>query len=152
MSYTRRDGYRFSRSRGCREVPTSNGGRCSQNGVCLPGQGLRVSPSKKASSWYDLLESARTAREVQDLAKEYLESWSPAEIEALPEPCKPPVHFIQPEDVVDYAFEVVRRHCGSQAGDEKVAELAGFFGNAARRIAVLMGERSRPKARNDIKF
>jgi hypothetical protein len=111
-----------------------------------------LSPTKKAITWYDRLESAKTAREVMDVAREYLDSWSDTEIEALPEPCRPPGHFIQPEDVVDYAFEVVSRHCGSSVGDEGVSQLAGFFGNAARRIAVLMGEQSRPKARNDVKF
>jgi hypothetical protein len=111
-----------------------------------------LSPSKKAISWYDLLESAKTPREVMEVAREYLDSWSQAEIDALPDPCKPPFHFVQAEDVVNYAFEVVRRHCGSSSGDERVSQLAGFFGNAARRIAVLMGDRSRPKPGNDEKF
>ena len=93
-----------------------------------------------------------TAREVMEVAKNYLESWEAPDVAALPASCLPPNLFAQPEDLVDYAFEVVRHHCGAGADNPKVAELAAFLGTAARRVAVLMGERSRPRATNDLKF
>jgi hypothetical protein len=108
-----------------------------------------TSHEKSSVTWFDLIEAAATTHEVLDTVRDYLESWDSRHLEALPPACRPPVHFIQPEDVVNYAFEVVRHHCGSGSGDANVALLAAFFGNAARRIAVLMGDRSRPRAANE---
>ena len=110
---------------------------------------MTSSEDKSPVTWSDLIEAATTTREVMDTVRNYLDLWDSRQIEALPPPCRPPVHFIQPEDVVNYAFEVVRHHCGAGSGDPNVAHLAAFIGNAARRIAVLMGDRSRPMAANE---
>ena len=100
-------------------------------------------------TWSDLIDAAASTREVLDMVRNYLDLWDSRQIELLPPQCRPPVHFIQPEDVVNYAFEVVRHHCGAGSSDPNVAHLAAFFGNAARRIAVLMSDRSRPLAANE---
>src|SRR5438046_3102989 len=100
------------------------------------------------ASWHDRLEAAMTAREVMEVTKDYLEGWEAEDLAALPAACLPPDLFARAEDLVDYAFDVVRHHCGAGSEDPKVAELAAFLGNASRRIAALMGERSRPRALN----
>ena len=110
---------------------------------------MTSSEDKSPVTWHDLIEGAASTRDVLDTVRNYLDLWDSRQIELLPAACRPPVHFIQPEDVVNYAFEVVRHHCGAGSNDPNVAHLAAFFGNAARRIAVLMGERSRPTAANE---
>ena len=117
-------------------------------------ESARLSPANKSpgATWLDHIEGAMTSREVMEIVAAYLESRDIDDIATLPRCCLPPRLLTQPEDVVDYAFAVVQHHCANGA-NPVVGDLASFLGSAARKIAVLMGERSRPiSAVNDLRF
>ena len=101
-------------------------------------------------TWPDLLERASDPDEVLKVVRDFLATWDPYELAALPGPCKPPLRFEQAEDVVGYAFNLVQHQCGPGADDAGVARMAAFFAVAARRVAVLMGDVPQRPADNDI--
>src|SRR5436190_10597464 len=85
--------------------------------------------------WVDLLEDATTSQELLAVVQDFLATWEPLELAALPAPCHPPAHFFTMEDAVLYAFTVVQYHCGPGAGDENIFRLARFFADVARRVS-----------------
>ena len=44
----------------------------------------------RSLAWFDLLASASTPVEVVNVARDYLATWTPDEIAALPRACRPP--------------------------------------------------------------
>ena len=100
-------------------------------------------------TWNDLLDAADTTDDVIRVCREFLRRWEPAEIAALPEACRPPLRFFEPEDVVNYAFELVQHHCGLGAGDDHVFRMVKFFQPAAQRIAILMSAQGVQSASNE---
>lgn len=110
-----------------------------------------ISEPRHTVTWADLLGAASTPEEVIGVARDYLATWAPAELERLPSECKPPSKFFEPEEVVSYAFSLVQHHCGPGADDSDVARLVNFFSVAARRIAVVMSETPTPDSENDPK-
>ena len=67
---------------------------------------------------------------------------------SLPPDCIPPHRPSGPEEVVDYAFRLVRQRC--RAGDDNsvLFRTANFFAHAARRVAQLMSEAEPLEAAN----
>lgn len=97
-----------------------------------------------APSWQDRLRSAVTERDLVSVARDYLATFSIAEISSLPEPCRPG-RIVSAQDVADYAYVVVRRHCDDGAGVEApIHRIAVFFANANARLGEigLSGEQS----------
>ena len=103
--------------------------------VRLPS--LPLSHEHRSPTWPDLLNAVDSPEEVLSVVKNFLATWDPFELNALPLECKPPAYFLQPEDVVSFAFTVVQHHCGLGSGDPGTFRMATFFAHAARRIATL---------------
>ena len=97
-----------------------------------------VERAQESLTWADVLDDAATPQDVLKVAKDFLATWDPYELAALPAECKPPGYFIEPEDIVSYAFTLVQSHCGPAQGDPGVYRMAKFFSHAARRVAILM--------------
>ena len=87
-------------------------------------------------SWQRRVGSARTPQEVVGIARDFVTTFSPYEIHAVPEPCRPPAKLFL-EDIPQLAFELVRHQCASAENEEIVQRLAHFFSQAAARIAQL---------------
>ena len=110
-----------------------------------------VREPRRTVTWPDLLGAASTPEDVIGVARDYLATWGPEELERLPSECKPPGRFFEPEEVVSYAFSLVQHHCGPAASNAELARLVNFFSDAARRIAVVMSETPAPASENDAK-
>ena len=97
-----------------------------------------------APSWQERLRSAASERDLVSVARDYLATFSYDEISSLPEHCRP-VRMVSAQDVADYAYVVVRRHCDDSCGVEApIHRIAVFFANANARLGELRlpGEQS----------
>ena len=105
--------------------------------------------AQESMTWADVLDDVGTPHDVLSVARDFLATWDPYELAALPAECKPPGYFVEPEDIVNYAFTLVQSHCGSAQGDPGVYRMAKFFSHATRRIAILMSTVPPPSATNE---
>ena len=58
-------------------------------------------------TWADLLAAATTPGEVIRVVRDFMATWTPQELAALPADCQPPNKFGLPEDIVLYTFMLV---------------------------------------------
>lgn len=91
-------------------------------------------------TWPELLALAATPEEVVRIALDFFASLTPQEVARLPQECIFPHRFSTPEQVVDYAFMLVRHRVSADDDNTVVFRLANFFSHAARRVAELMSE------------
>ena len=89
-------------------------------------------------TWPDLLAAAATPGAVIGVVRDYVATWTPEELAALPATCFPPKFYV-PEDVVLYTFALVEYEMGTSSPDAGVFRMSGFFSEATRRITQLMG-------------
>ena len=85
-------------------------------------------------AWRRRLDSAVSAPEVLRIAREFLETWEPDEIERLPEGCRPG-RLREPGDVRCYAMQLARAEFADDAGAMEMLRMSGFFSAAAERLA-----------------
>lgn len=93
-------------------------------------------PQVTALSWQQRLDAAHTPRELVDIGRDFLATFDPFELHALPEQCRPPAKLIE-SDLGTYAFDLVRHECSTPETAELVHRLARFFSHAATRLAQL---------------
>ena len=88
-------------------------------------------------SWQSQLDHAMSPAEVVALARDYLASFSPYDLAALPEVCRPAAKLYDDEDVTTYAFDLVRHDFEKEP--ERIArlvhKLASFFSHASIRLS-----------------
>ncbi len=105
----------------------------------------------KSLAWFDLLAAAATPEEVVGIARDFLATWTPEEIAAMPRACRPPNSLKFPEQIVDYAFALVKAHLDSGSDSNGVTRMATFFAEASWRVAAAMGN-AEVAADNDAAF
>jgi len=98
------------------------------------------SPPSESFTWPDVLAAAVTPEELVGVVRDYLASWTPHEINALPADCRPPAKISFPEDIVLYTFALVDSQMHSRTDDAGVYRMANFFSEATRRVTHLMGQ------------
>jgi hypothetical protein len=98
--------------------------------------------------WSDLVDLADTPQKLVSLARDYVATWDPWEVNALPVDCRPP-HLLDPESIVEYAFALAHYERLSGADDSGVRRMASFFSQAAQRAAALMSASPGAPAEND---
>ena len=91
-----------------------------------------------ALAWQARLAEARDPDEVLNLANQFLSTWLPSEIAALPNDCHPR-GFACLDDIAFYAFRLVREQCSGREGTVELHRMAIFFAGASQRIAQLHG-------------
>ena len=91
-------------------------------------------------TWSELLALATTPQEVVKISLDFFASLTPQEVASLPPDCIPPHRLSEPEQVVDYAFMLVRQRCRVDDDNSVLFRTANFFSHAARRVAQLMSE------------
>ena len=103
----------------------------------------------KSHPWFDQLASAGNPEEVVRVAREYLATWTPEELARLPQSCRPPRNLKFPEEVVDYAFSLVKAHVDDASQNESITAMANFFAEASWRVAAAMSALEAADADND---
>jgi hypothetical protein len=86
-----------------------------------------------AITWQQALDSAHTSQKVVRLAREFVATFSPLEIELLPAGCRPSAKIFE-EDIAAYAFDLVRYEMDHGDLPELLHKLARFFSHAATRL------------------
>lgn len=99
----------------------------------------RPSPSE-SFTWPEVLAAAATPDELVGVVRDFLASWTPQEIDALPPSCRPPGKFSNPEDIVLYTFALVDSQMHSRIDDAGVNRMANFFSEATRRATHLLSQ------------
>jgi hypothetical protein len=91
-------------------------------------------------SWQDRLEESLSEAEIVDIARDFVAGFTPAEMNRLPQECRPG-KFFEANDVTAYAFTLVRHECGDDAATaELVHKLAHFFSNASIRLSQVLAQ------------
>ena len=86
-------------------------------------------------SWQGRLAAASSVAEVVEIARNFVATFSPADIACLPEVVRPP-ELVEPQDVSAYAFALVRHYCDDNSGSARLAyRLASFFSSASIRLS-----------------
>ncbi len=116
----------------------------------FPGGGSRHE-SVLSPDWKALLDDAESEREVVSLTRDFLATWTPEEIHALPAECRPG-HIRGGDDVTYWAFEYARIHCATP--DDPVLaipilKLRTFFSHAAARLSQVSARRGSQLADQD---
>ena len=90
-----------------------------------------------SDKWQNTITSAKTANEVVAAAKAFLSSWTPAQIAALPEGCRPG-EMGTPDDVTGYAFTLVQKGCAGDHQPPVLNTMASFFAAASIRLSEIV--------------
>lgn len=104
--------------------------------------------NRDSITWPELLAQAKSPDEVLQIALDYFASLTPQDIASLPDECVPPWRLVSPEEIVEYAFTLVRQRVSSQNDNTVLFRSANFFSHAARRVAELMSEAPQAPAAN----
>lgn len=89
------------------------------------------------SSWQERLDAAHVPADVVSTMRDFLALFSPYELAAIPEHCRPPAN-VHEDEIADLAYQLVQCE-GVVPGDagELVHKLARFFSHASTRLAQL---------------
>ena len=99
-------------------------------------------------AWFDQLAATTSPEDVANVARDFIATWTPGEIAALPRALQPgSMKF--PEEVVDYAFTLVRAHVDGGSPNDALTRMATFFSEASWRVAAAMSAREAEEAHND---
>jgi hypothetical protein len=86
--------------------------------------------------YFILLGVAASDQAVVNLASQYLASWAPAELAAIPGTCRPGA-VRDVEDLADIAYCLTRARIESSAVNSRLDEMENFFANACGRVSQL---------------
>lgn len=102
-------------------------------------------------TWQRRLAEAFTTEQVLWVVKDFLTSWHPEEIAALPDGCRPgPLDSA--DDVALYAYTLITSQCEAEESNAALHRMATFFAAASNRMSSLMALSSRHIAANDLRF
>ncbi len=90
-----------------------------------------------SEKWQNTITSAKTTTEVVAAAKEFLSSWTPEQIAALPADCRPS-EMNDPDDVSGYAFTLVQKQCAGENRSPALNAMATFFTAASIRLSEIV--------------
>jgi hypothetical protein len=94
--------------------------------------------SPTALSWPGRLDLAASEAEVIEVARDYLASLDPFEVDRLPDHCKPPKLF-DADDIASYAFDLVRSDFAAESA-AVAHRVAAFFVEANTRLARILAK------------
>jgi hypothetical protein len=93
----------------------------------------------RKSAWEQMLAEAYSQNEVMAVARDFIASIDPADLARLPQVCRPR-NLADTDDVMAYAYELVRHHCANHSepdAAETIDTLECFFSQAAVRLSQL---------------
>ena len=98
---------------------------------------LRAAPAiSQTAQWSTLLHGSRTVDDLMAIVQQYVASWRPDELAALPENCRPS-QLQSGDDVAFYAFRLVQAQCEGES-NHALEQMAVFFSIASQRLSFLM--------------
>lgn len=114
----------------------------------MPPRALAPDPQGELTSigWQGRLNECVEPHEVVMAVKDYLALWTPEEIGALPEACRPG-RIVDGDDVAGYALTLARAQCDGI--DPQLDKLAVFMTSAALRLAQITARTSEVSAEGD---
>jgi hypothetical protein len=82
-----------------------------------------------------LLESASSEQDVVHIARDFIASFTPHEIELMPQECRPG-KLVDGNDVASYSYDLATHRCGEDDDAAGVMQtFVGFFADASERLA-----------------
>ena len=91
-------------------------------------------------TWRDLLDLATDEADVIGVARDFIASLDPVEVQQLPEACMPRKLF-DAADISQYALDLVREHAdGFEGAAPLVHRMAAFFAHANMRLSQLLAK------------
>jgi hypothetical protein len=93
-----------------------------------------------APDWKALLDDASNEQAVVRVTRDYLATWTPQEMYALPEECRPG-QIKDGADIGFWAFELARIHCAEtndRAAAVMVVKMMTFFSHASERLSKVL--------------
>lgn len=94
-----------------------------------------------STTWQDLLLAARTEEDLLLVVRDYLATWTPEELKALPETCKTPSRVVELEEVVDFAFTLAQARLAGKENSSLI-RMSRFFMEAAQCVGTVMNRDS----------
>ena len=86
--------------------------------------------------YFHLLEATASDQAVVNLASQYLAAWTPGELAAIPNACRPGA-VRDAEDLADIAYCLTRARIESSIVNSRLDEMENFFANACARVSEL---------------
>ncbi len=84
-----------------------------------------------------VLGSASNEHEVLLIARDFIASFTPHEIELMPAECRP-TKLVDGEDIARYSYDLATHRCEEEnPGNTLVRIFARFFAEASRRLALV---------------
>jgi hypothetical protein len=94
---------------------------------------------RSATTWQMLLDSAAAEHEVVHIARDFIASFTPHEVELMPVECRPR-KLVDGDDVARYGYDLaMHRWDREDAGTAVVEVFAKFFADASERVARVCG-------------
>ena len=89
-------------------------------------------------TWQKLLDNATSPRDVVAITRDFLATFTPAELAEQPRRLRPPKMF-DAQDIASYTVDLVRYHCDLEPGASDVTgRMVEFLSHAATRATHLM--------------
>lgn len=90
---------------------------------------------RSAMSWQMVLDAAQSEQELVQVARDFLASFTPHEVELLPVECRPR-KLVDGEDVAAYSYDLtLHRWDDGDAAAAVIQSFARFFADASERLA-----------------
>ncbi|HET9581152.1 MAG TPA: hypothetical protein VFP44_25225 [Usitatibacter sp.] len=90
---------------------------------------------RSAITWHSLLESSQGEQDVLRVARDFIASFTPHEIELLPASCRPG-KLVDGQDVALYGYELtLHRWDEDEAAAPVIQSFASFFADATEHLA-----------------
>ena len=98
---------------------------------------------EKLELWFSRVSAASSVKDVLDIVRDFLASWTPLDIARLPAGARPQGRFVDTEDVASYALRVKLQQFSDGPG---VDRMAAFFGCAAEQLSKITRASGQPAA------
>jgi hypothetical protein len=92
---------------------------------------------RSAMTWRMVLDSASNEHDVVQAARDFIASFTPHEIELMPEGCRPG-KLVDGDDIAGYSYDLAtHRGEADKPGAALVEAFASFFADALQRLALV---------------
>ncbi len=88
-------------------------------------------------TWQHRLAEAYDTEQVLWVVRDFIASWHPEELSALPAGCRPE-RMADADDVALYAFRLAQRTCCADGDGPALQRMSTFFSAASHRVSQLM--------------
>lgn len=91
---------------------------------------------RSVMTWRMVLDAAQDPHDVLQAARDFMASFTPHEVELMPEECRPR-KLVDGEDIARYSYDLATHRGDGSPGAALVEVFATFFADASQRLAVV---------------